>query len=57
MNIKEMDNHDLFVAGMSVDQVQHWMSNTRKRKLVPLLTVKRGPTSKLDKPLVGALHC
>eukprot|EP01034_Spumella_vulgaris_P022849 gene22849-29023_t len=41
-------------TGMTVPQVVHWMSNMRKRKLVPLLGKdKRFPRSKIDLSFLG----
>jgi hypothetical protein len=34
---------------MAVRQVVNWMSNTRKRRVVPLLSQKNKPISKVDR--------
>jgi hypothetical protein len=38
---------------MSVRQIVNWMSNTRKRRVVPLLSKQIQPLSKVDRTFLG----
>ena len=41
------------ITGMAVKQIVHWMSNVRKRRLLPLLGGRRSATSAVDVKFLG----
>ncbi len=41
------------LSGLTQKQIVHWMSNIRKRRLLPLLSGKREPTSTVDIKFLG----
>mmetsp|Transcript_32487 Transcript_32487/g.54348 ORF Transcript_32487/g.54348 Transcript_32487/m.54348 type:complete len:389 (+) Transcript_32487:343-1509(+) len=42
-------------TGLTIAQVVHWMSNIRKRRLIPLLSGKRAPSSNVDRKFLDEM--